>query len=520
MDDLADTPPAAPGPVAQPLSLAHRIRRLGTSTAVYILANGLIRGATILLVPLYTRALKPGDYGVLAVTTSVTYLLTVVLSLSLDSAITRMYFEAESEPERQRLYTSILVFLLTVPLAAMIVIEILGSSGYLNVFRSVPYSPYLRYACWTAYLSVFMSLPIGMWVARERPRNVLLLRVLNTALVVAGGVTLIVALHQGVLGALRAALAAAAVTAIVSILIMLRNISRSLSRTLLRGALLFSIPIVPHLLSHWLLELSDRVVLQNFVNNTKLGLYSLGYTVGGIATLFTSAYGSAVVPIIVSQLKDPATRHQVPRLGTYSLVVLTALCLALALLGGTAVILLTPTAYHPAASFVPWIASSYIFVASYMIVSQGSWFSMRTGWIAVATLGAAIVNVALTLALAPALGTLAGAVSTLVGYAVLAVFQGIVARRLYHIRWEYGRWAKVFVAAGACVAVGRVIGDAPSVLGILARCALVVIGFPLLLSALMFWTGHERAMARTAAARAWSAVAARGRKLGLSPNRG
>jgi len=49
-------------------------------------------------------------------------------------------------------------------------------------------------------------------------------------------------------------------------------------------ALAFGMPDVPRLLAMWALRLADRLILQRYVPLAVVGLYSVGYTLGG--TLF------------------------------------------------------------------------------------------------------------------------------------------------------------------------------------------------------------------------------------------
>jgi O-antigen/teichoic acid export membrane protein len=306
------------------------------------------------------------------------------------------------------------------------------------------------------------------------------------------GVVLVIGFDQGVLGVLRASLVAAAVTAIVSLVLMVRVAARAFDRRLLIGALAFGLPVIPHLLSHWLLNLSDRIVLEGFVSDTELGLYSLGYTVALIAALFTNGFSNAALPVVVRQLNDERTRDGVPRLGTYSLTALTAVCVALAVLGGPAIYIVMPPEYHGAAAIVPWVAGAYVCVSMYLIVSQGSWYAMRTGWIAIGTIVAGVVNVAITFALAGSMGILGAAVATLIGYALLALIQGLVAHRLHPIPWEYRRWAILVAVAAACIGLGALVDDTPTFLNLLADFGIAVIAFPLILWLIRFFDEDER----------------------------
>jgi O-antigen/teichoic acid export membrane protein len=446
----------------------------------------------MLVTPLYTHAMSPRDYGILALAATTSMVVTLVLSLQLDSAVGRMTVECKTDEERRALLSTILIFLLIGGFAAAVLLEVAGRLGYLNVFRGVPYSPYLRYAVWSGYLAIFPFLPIALYTLRGEAGKVLRLRYLTIGVQVGTGVTLIVIFHQGALGALRAILAGAAVSAIVSVVLLARHASLRFSRRLLTASLAFTLPVIPHSIANWVLQLSDRFVLQNYVDNTQLGLYQLGYLVGGAAALFTNAASAALAPLFYWRLRDEKATAQVPLLGTYVLLGLTVSCVALAVYGGTLIRLLTPASYHHAVVIVPWIATSYIFVSAYILQSFATWYVMKTMQLAVGTIIAAVINVGATFLFGSMFGIVGAGIATVIGYAALALIQGLIAKQLHPIAWEYRRWLKIAIVAGACLAGCLVIGDAATPASILLRAAVLVVGFPLGLELLRFWTPAEK----------------------------
>ncbi len=483
---------ATPLPGSAISGLRSSLRTITGNSVVYFIAQGGVTAATVLVTPLYTHAMSPKAYGILAVAATTSMVMTLVLSLQLDNAIGRLTVEVKTDEERRRLFGTILMFLLTVPLVVAVGLDVLGSMGYLNVFRGVPYLPYLRYAVWIGYLGMFQFLPIALYTLRGEAWKVLRLNYLTIGVQISLGITLIVVLHQGALGALRAILAGQAVTAIISVVLMVRQASFRFSRSLLMASFAFCLPIIPHSIANWVLQLSDRVVLQRYVNDTQLGLYQLGYLVGGAAALFTGAASSALAPMFYWRLRDEQARAQVPALGTYVLLTLTFLCVLLAIFGGTAILIVTPASYHRATVIVPWVAASYICVSAYILLSYGTWFVMRTLQLALGTMAAAVVNVAATFLFGYWFGIVGAGISTFIGYGFLALIQGFIADRVYPIPWEYRRWFKMFVVAGVCLALGVVIGPAPSIQGIGMRAGVMAVGFPVGLRLVRFWSEAEQ----------------------------
>jgi len=477
-------------------ALASGVKRIGLNSIIYSLSGVITRGVGIFLVPLYTRVLTPADYGILAITSTVGNLLVIILSFAIHSSFTRLYFETSSEKEHRSLVGTLLAFLILVPGAFAIGLELVGRAGWLSFFKSVPFRPYLSLTLWSSYFSLFMNLPQTIYITRQQPRPVMGLNILNSLLIIGLSLYFVLYLRQGVVGSLMAMLVAAAIMAFLSVALTAHFASRTLSLEKLKAALLFSLPLVPHLLTQWGLNLSDRFILEPAVPASQLGLYNLGYQVGGIVTIFTLAISNSISPIFIAKLKDPDQRPSVPRLGTFAVAGTWFVGLSIALLGGDAIRLLAPATYHGAISVVPWVVLGFILHGMYMLIITGTFYSMRTKMIPLVTALACIVNIGLNLWLVPIHGIMAAAVNTAIGYGVLLLLHGYLAFRLYPIPWEYRQWIKVFAATVISFAVGCVISSSNVWLDILLKSVFILGVFPIALVSLRFFMPAELALIR------------------------
>src|SRR4051812_33329835 len=102
-------------PASAAESLGQRVRTLVSSSGTYLISDLVARGLSFVLLPLYSRAMTPADYGVLAVATAISNLLMLFFALNLQGAITRLMFESENESEQRKLFGTILIYFLTVP---------------------------------------------------------------------------------------------------------------------------------------------------------------------------------------------------------------------------------------------------------------------------------------------------------------------------------------------------------------------------------------------------------------------
>jgi O-antigen/teichoic acid export membrane protein len=427
---------------------------LGSVSAVYFLGTLLTRGIGFLLIPLFTHALTPAEYGVLAIASMATSLLTALMSLALESIIVQMPVRYPSIEKQQNLLGTLIVFWVVFAGLVACFLEVLGRAGYLAAFREVPFVPYLELAIWTSYFNVFCSAAQAVFVTREQPFYVTSLSAVASLTNIGISLLLVLEFHLGALGCLLGTFFSSATVGLVSIVLLLRRATICFRGKLLWDSLMFSLPLLPHNVALWGLGLSDRYLLARFVDNGRIGLYSLGCQIGLLVSLATNSVHNAFYPIVNAHLASPGTVNRVPRLGTFVIALFAFVCLGTSAFGPELIRLFTPLRYHEAAGVVPWIAVGFFFQGMYFVLSRGTWFSMRTQWMPVATGVAALVNVVSNLILIPSHGIIGAGMASVFGFGTLAILNGWLSTHTYAIRWDYARWCAIGAAGLACFFAG------------------------------------------------------------------
>ena len=83
------------------------MKNLSKDTIIYGVGTVLQKIIGFVLLPFYTRALIPAEYGVLDTLATFTFFIATIFSLGLGGATSRYFFIAESEDEKKKLlYTS------------------------------------------------------------------------------------------------------------------------------------------------------------------------------------------------------------------------------------------------------------------------------------------------------------------------------------------------------------------------------------------------------------------------------
>src|SRR5919204_5054599 len=87
--------------------MVERLKELLRHSAIYGLGSIVARILAVLLLPLYTRYLTPGDYGLIETLVALSAVLTALVAQAMKSAFFRFYFDsAEDDRRRQVVLTA------------------------------------------------------------------------------------------------------------------------------------------------------------------------------------------------------------------------------------------------------------------------------------------------------------------------------------------------------------------------------------------------------------------------------
>ena len=90
------------------------LKRLGASLGAYQLANILAKVIGVVMLPLYTRYLSPGDYGTIELLANGVILISILVRLGMIEAFLRYYFSDTDAERRDALVRRAVVFLLII----------------------------------------------------------------------------------------------------------------------------------------------------------------------------------------------------------------------------------------------------------------------------------------------------------------------------------------------------------------------------------------------------------------------
>ncbi len=381
--------------------------KLFSNTLLLGVSSAISKAITFLMLPVYTRALSPSEFGVAEILVSTAVLLLPLVSLYAPEAV----FRFRAGGERGALSTGGL-FLLLGLLVFAICLPLVGLSQRLR--------PYL----WLLYAYVAASLLRSFLAHVLRSDGAFgiyaLQQLFCTLLTVTFQFLLLNVLSKGVQGYLLAVVLADATTFLVLFLTQPRRFlpDGAVRRALCAKMAGYALPMIPSTVLWWVIAVSDRYLILLWAGESATGLYAAAGRLPGLLTLAVSVFleGWHYAALRVEKEEQGALFGRI-----YGLILplLVALCVFLILFSGPLVGLFMSAGYSEAAAFVPLLMLGTLCAGLSNFLGSVYHLHLRSGATLLTAALAAGANVLLNLLLLPRIGVLGAALSTAISYALL-----------------------------------------------------------------------------------------------------
>lgn len=397
------------------VSVSHkgRIAFLLGNTLVFALGGLAVKAVSLVLMPLYTTALTAGEYGTAELLNSAIEIVLPMLSLGVVEALYR--FSIDDDVAKDELFANSLLVL-----GGGIV-----GTGVLCAFAGVVWGVEHVVSFFVLFCSVcFFKATTQLARGLGHVRRYVVYGLINAVAMVVATYLLLFRAHLGVdgylwsftIGYLVGGMVAFLGSAEYRLLVPFRA-----DRVLLRRMLVYSLPLVPNLLSWWLVSVSGRYVV----------LWGSGVVAAG---LFTAASKMPALVNIVASVFQQAWQYSTAReigspdrgaffgavLRGYSLATLSAAGLVIALNRPISRLMLQAE-FSEGWRYVPLL----MLVASFGVISiffESFYQALKnSGVLMVSTMLGAVVNVVLAVVLVPFMGPWGAGLAGAVAYALVLV---------------------------------------------------------------------------------------------------
>jgi len=425
------------------------IKNFSKDTIAYGLGRGIKKFLGFLLLPFYTRALTPADYGILDTLGTFVFFIAVFLNMGLDSASGFYYFQPKGEKEKGKILFTVFVLRLVTIIPALI-LAFFSSNISQILFGSDEYSNVVLVTCLLLPLNVLTSEQELVYRFNRKPWKYNLLTILRALVNIGAGITLVVNLKWGVLGAQLASLISSAFVVVFSFLFYTRNkYTYQFSSDWAKKMLKYGLPLVLGGLAVWVYSVSDRYFLLYYQSLEDIGYYSIGSTfsqpLGLINTAVQMSWGVLFYQIYNNESSEKIeSKNAISTLVKYYIILGCIISLFLSIFSFEIVKFVTTPEYLPGIIVIPLLLFSAIIAQLIEIIGVGITLSEKTIYFTYILVISALVNFGLNFLFVPLLSYYGASITTIIAYVINLILTYKIAQRYFPAKYDYLRLISFF----------------------------------------------------------------------------
>ena len=416
------------------------------NTSFYALGNVLPQAVGFLLLPIYTHYLTPEDYGIVSSMQVLNTILIILFTLAVDRSVYRLFFDYNTEKDRRAYLGTITISIFII---SVIILALLFAFNNVvsTIYSSINFYPFYVYAILTSFFTVFSLVPKIYFQINEKALMFVSISIVQFLLNTGFVLFFIVHMKLGAKGMLEGNVIANAILVPFFLWITYKTVSLKFNIEILKASLKFSLPMIPSLLSAWVLNLSDRVFIERYFNLHDVGVYSLGYKIAGIVLIFTGAFNMAYNPVFYQLANSEKQKKAKETLRNYNFIyilVILIIVFIITLFSKDVVVLFLDANYIEAYKIIPIIALGYLISQASGIFNLMIYQEKKTQAVMIITIVSALINIGLNFLLIPYFGIYGAAYATVLSFLVVFIFSFFYAKRCYYIPVEWRRLGVIF----------------------------------------------------------------------------
>lgn len=398
----------------------------------FIVCNVLNKGLSLLATPILTRIMSTDQYGTFSVFQSWVSIMTIFCTLNLfGGAFNRGRLDFKAN-ERQ--FESSLLALSSVLTLIFFIIFCVAPEFWSEMMGLTPFLVFLL------FVEIALNTASSFWSARQRfeyrYRALVAVTLGSNIFSLGAGILAILCTDAKVEARVIMDVVAKGLPgAILMVLIFARG-KCFFNKKYWKYGLSFTLPLLPHFLSHYVLNQSDRLMISQMVNNSAAALYSVSYSIAMAMVIVVTAINDSYCPYTFQEL-DESRVDGVRKSGYLIMALVAALTVMVMAFAPEILAVFAGPEYSDAVDVIPPLSASVFFIFFYSMMSNLEYFYKKTSLIAAASVGAAVLNISLNLAFIPLFGYKAAAWTTLASYMALAFMHWAFSARICRV--ELGR---------------------------------------------------------------------------------
>lgn len=220
--------------------------------------------------------------------------------------------------------------------------------------------------------------------------------------------------------------------------------SRSVNRSYWKYGVLISAPLALHAIAGSVLNSFDKIMINSMVGDSETALYGVAYSGASLVQLLWYSLNQAWAPWAYEQM-DKNNGEKLKKASRIYILLFSMIVLVFMLLAPELLWIIGGKTYSQALDVMPPVMCGFVYLLVYSLYVNIETLEKKTGYVAVGTVTAALVNIVLNYIFIPRFGYVAAAYTTLAGYILLFVMHFVFVRHIGKTYWYDSRYNFIFL---------------------------------------------------------------------------
>lgn len=388
---------------------------LAKNTILLSIGTILNKGLIFLMIPIFSKWLSIDEYGNFDLLCTYITMLIPILSLSAGDGMFRYGVEKRGKDKKIYITSGLILYLIGIIFFGICLFII---NIFINKFILVPF--YLMLICeyFNNYLQYYL-------------RTIKKLNVYSFTSIISTVVTFLVVtilvkfFNYGLYGIIYGYSFGYLIANIVIIIFTqyFNYLTLKINKNYIKDIINFSIPLVLNNISWWIVNASDRTIINIFLNSTANGIYAIAYKIPNFCSSVFSVFGIAWQETAIDTINFKNRKKYYSDVFNKMLILITSLCLMLLAFNFAFFEFVFDNKYYSGGMYAPILITSIIFstISQFYGGIQISLKQSKNNGIS--TVFGAIVNIIVHLLLIKYIGLYAAALSTLISSITITIIR-------------------------------------------------------------------------------------------------
>jgi O-antigen/teichoic acid export membrane protein len=463
-------------------------------TSIYGVFNILQKGVGFLLLPLYTRYLRPEHYGTLELIEITASVFEFFAGVGLTYAVFKFYHKYENKNERARVVSTALTSVILINIFFAIAGILFSDFFSVLIFKSTQYKTYLILIFFRIVVTGSIAIGIDYLRLINKPNLYGILSLSRLVSAVGLNILFLVFLEMGVQGILISSVISAFLVGLPTIIYLYSQFGFQFDLHKLIGMIKYGIPFVAVLIGQFIINSADRFILQRITSLEDVGIYALGYKFGFLVNFLVVVPFQLMWEGKMFEIEKQSDAKEVySQVLTYFTLTLILIALSLTLFIDEILFVMTTPAYHSAARIVPFICLAYIFNGLQEYFRLGMLIKSRTSIVGTVMFLVGVLSPFLMILSTRYWGATGAAVAVAFLYFIIVAANYLFSQRLYLITIQNKRLFLIMTAAIVIVCFNYAIPSYDFLSALLIKMVLMLL-FPIILVILGFMNPEEKSL--------------------------